>query len=100
MTEGTCSANFACQILRDWHNRRMKTSNLIHSSCKRSALLCFSLLIAWPELLPQAQAVDPPPDGGYPNRNTAEGEDAFFNHVSGGDNVAVGYPALYIGATG
>ena len=23
-------------------------------------------------------ALDPPPDGGYPNQNTAEGEDALF----------------------
>jgi len=26
---------------------------------------------------PKAQAVTPPPDGGYPNGNTAEGQDAL-----------------------
>ena len=31
---------------------------------------------AFVTLLPTARAVDPPPDGGYPNNNTAEGEDA------------------------
>ena len=33
------------------------------------ALGCFALS-------PRVQAVDPPPDGGYPGQNTAEGEDA------------------------
>ena len=74
--------------------------NCIHWFSKRSALLCLSLLIGWLELSPQALALDPPPDGGYPNRNTAEGEDALFHHVTGGDNVAVGYHALYNGTTG
>ncbi len=27
-------------------------------------------------LSPTAQAVNPPPDGGYPGQNTAEGEDS------------------------
>jgi hypothetical protein len=30
-----------------------------------------------------ALAVDPPPDGGYPNQNTAEGEDSLFNLTTG-----------------
>jgi hypothetical protein len=44
-----------------------------------------------------AQAVDPPPDGGYPFQNTAEGEGALFNFLIAGyyGNVAVGYHALY-----
>ena len=29
-------------------------------------------------LLPRAQAVVPPPDGGYPNFNTAEGQNALL----------------------
>ena len=33
-------------------------------------LACFALS-------PGARAVDPPPDGGYPGDNTAEGEDAL-----------------------
>ena len=45
-------------------------------------------------------AVDPPPDGGYPIGNTAEGEDALFNLTSGFDNVAVGYEALYNNTSG
>ena len=42
-----------------------------------------------------ARAVDPPPDGGYPNGNTAEGEDALFSLTTGTRNTATGYQALY-----
>jgi len=31
-------------------------------------------------LVPAALAVDPPPDGGFPNQNTAEDDDAPFTH--------------------
>jgi len=84
------------------HNPRMKTPNPTPncSSFKLSAVLCLSLLIGCLTLSPKALALDPPPDGGYPNRNTAEGEDALFRHTTGGDNVAVGYHALYNGTTG
>ena len=53
------------------------------------ALLCLALL-------PNAQAVNPPPDGGYPGFNTAEGQNALLNlDVSGGlGNTAVGWFAL------
>jgi hypothetical protein len=34
-----------------------------------------------------ALAVDPPPDGGYPNRNAAEGGDALFSNTTGSDNA-------------
>ncbi len=47
-----------------------------------------------------AFAVTPPPDGGYPNRNTAEGEDALFNLTTGAVNTAVGFHALYFTTTG
>jgi Chaperone of endosialidase len=53
------------------------------------ALLCLALL-------PTAQAVIPPPDGGYPGFNTAEGQNALLNlDVNGGlANTAVGWFAL------
>ena len=35
----------------------------------------------------RAQAVSPPPDGGYPNGNTAEGDSALFSLTSGTDNT-------------
>lgn len=52
------------------------------------ALACFAFS-------PMAKAVDPPPDGGYENGNTAEGDDALFNLTSGGYNTAIGFDALY-----
>jgi hypothetical protein len=62
------------------------------------ALLCFGLL-------PGAQAVVPPPDGGYgpPDYgvgNTAEGEEALLNLGSGGFNTAIGYRTLLSNITG
>jgi hypothetical protein len=49
---------------------------------------------------PQVRAVDPPPDGGYPNGNTAEGEDALFSLTQGINNTAVGFQALYDNTSG
>jgi hypothetical protein len=37
-----------------------------------------------------AQAVSPPPDGGYPGFNTAEGQKALFSLTTGAGNTAVG----------
>jgi hypothetical protein len=51
-------------------------------------------------LLPASRAVDPPPDGGYPNDNTAEGESALFYLTSGVGNAAVGFRALFLDQTG
>ena len=66
------------------------------------ALLMIPLALACFVLSPQAQAVDPPPDGGYPNQNTAEGEDALFNldASQGHDNTAIGFGALFHTTTG
>ena len=45
---------------------------------------------------PNARAVIPPPDGGYPGQNTAEGQNALLNlNVNNGaNNTAVGWSAL------
>src|SRR6059058_2094854 len=52
------------------------------------ALLCFALL-------PEAQAVlNPPPDGGYPEGNTAEGQAALFSLTTGVANTAIGWLSL------
>ena len=47
-----------------------------------------------------ALAVDPPPDGGYLNGNTAEGQDALFSLTTGSSNVAIGLNSLYFNTTG
>jgi hypothetical protein len=51
-------------------------------------------------LLPTAQAVSPPPDGGYENFNTAEGTDALLNLSTGAYNTAIGYIALQNNSVG
>jgi len=43
---------------------------------------------------PFAQAVIPPPDGGYPGGNTAEGQAALRSLTTGGFNTAVGFLSL------
>src|SRR5207245_6766313 len=51
--------------------------NLMNCSPLRAFLL-IPFVLACFALSPTAQAVDPPPDGGYPSQNTAEGEHALF----------------------
>ena len=64
-------------------------------------LLLTVLLLAWFALPPTAQAqLSPPPDGGYPNNNTAEGTDALFSLTTGPDNTALGFDALFSNTTG
>jgi hypothetical protein len=45
-------------------------------------------------LSPTARAADPPPDGGYPNENTAEGDGALQSLTTGDSNTAIGFAAL------
>jgi len=45
-------------------------------------------------LAQRTQAVNPPPDGGYPGGNTAEGQGALLNLTSGTFNTAVGLFSL------
>jgi uncharacterized coiled-coil protein SlyX len=45
-------------------------------------------------LLPPAQAVVPPPDGGYPGGNTAEGTSALLSRTTGTYNTAIGIYSL------
>src|ERR1043166_213982 len=74
-------------------NKHMKTiTNIIYPLFALLTFACFALL-------QNAQAVVPPPDGGYANRNTAEGKDALFSLTTGEDNTALGFQALYNGTT-
>jgi len=43
---------------------------------------------------PAVWAVSPPPDGGYPGSNTAEGDGALFSLTGGFENTAIGNGAL------
>src|SRR5205807_2471653 len=49
---------------------------------------------------PKAFGVSPPPDGGYPGGNTAEGQNALLNRTTGGFNTAVGFFSLRSDTTG
>src|SRR6266550_2136340 len=85
---------------------KTKTSLKTHSMnrsfrhCGRVMGLFSALALIWVALLPAVRAVDPPPDGGYPNGNTAEGTDALFSVTTGFDNAALGFNALYSVTTG
>jgi Chaperone of endosialidase len=58
-----------------------------------SVLITFALLCVG--FLRTAQAVVPPPDGGYPGFNTAEGQNALFSLTTGAGNTAVGWFSLF-----
>jgi len=49
---------------------------------------------------PTINAVVPPPDGGYPGGNTAEGQNALLNLASGTFNTAIGWLSLNNDTTG
>src|SRR6267143_1674003 len=51
------------------------------------ALVCFALV-------QNTQALNPPPDGGYPGGNTAEGQNALLNLTNGTYNTALGWSSL------
>src|SRR5438874_12576975 len=57
------------------------------------ALTCF-------RLIPNAQAVMPPPDGGYTGGNAAERQDALLHLTTGLHNAAVGFLSLKTDTTG
>jgi hypothetical protein len=69
----------------------------------RSSLAIFTTILsvlAYIAFSPQAQAVVPAPDGGYPGANTAEGQSALLSLTTGSYNTAVGILALRSDTTG
>lgn len=81
------------------------TTNLIcrlsrHCNTVAGLSVAFALAFAGFALSPRAQAVSPPPDGGYPYLNTAEGDDALFSLTTGSGNTAAGFDTLYSNTTG
>jgi hypothetical protein len=79
---------------RDERNQYMKTlRTFIYFAFGLLAFVCFALS-------PAAQAVVPPPDGGYPNFTTAEGDNALKHLTSGLGNTAIGTFSLFSVTTG
>ena len=76
----------------------MNASN--KTSFERSVFRYAPMVIALASLLPKAHAVVPPPDGGYPGFNTAEGTNALKNLTTGAGNAAVGWYSLFSNTIG
>jgi hypothetical protein len=67
----------------------------------RSTILMAMLpVLACLALLPGAWAVNPAPDGCFPNFTTAEGCDALGSLTIGAGNTALGWRSLFLDATG
>src|SRR5437870_1450282 len=60
----------------------------------RCGFFLLALVLAWFTPSPVTEAINPPPDGGYPNQNTADGTGALFANTTGGENTASGADAL------
>ncbi|MGI8957364.1 MAG: tail fiber domain-containing protein [Chthoniobacterales bacterium] len=80
--------------LKTIQSMNTKQLNFFHTVAFRCFLLSAFFLACF-ALSPTARAVDPPPDGGYPNNNTAEGDGALFSLRDGFNNTAIGFNALY-----
>jgi uncharacterized coiled-coil protein SlyX len=80
----------------------LRSAESTNRSPVRRSLLLITLAVACFALAPAPKvfAVSPPPDGGYPGGNTAEGTDSLLSLTSGGNNTAVGDSALSSNTTG
>jgi hypothetical protein len=79
---------------RDERHQYMKTlRTFIYFAFGLLAFVCFALS-------PSAQAVVPPPDGGYPNFTTAEGDHALQHLTGGVGNTGIGTFSLFSVSTG
>jgi trimeric autotransporter adhesin len=79
--------------IRQLNKLNSRSSFRLSSILITFALACF-------ELSPTVRAVVPPPDGGYPGNNTAEGDGALFSLTTGGNNTALGFQVLFNNTNG
>ena len=71
---------------------------LIHLKTTTLPFFILLLLVCF-ALLPRAQGVIPPPDGGYPNFTTAEGTKALQHLTFGAGNTGLGWYSLFSATT-
>ena len=64
------------------------------------SLVAVTFVLVTFALQPMAEAVVPPPDGGYPGFNTAEGQNALSGLTTGIGNTAVGWFSLFSNTDG
>jgi hypothetical protein len=86
------------KIQSDGGKKGISMNHLIRLKTAPPLLITTTLLCLG--LLPQAQAVSPAPDGGYPGFNTAEGQKALFSLTTGVGNTAVGWFSLFSNTDG
>src|SRR5437588_6199169 len=107
MVPGSARNWIAVNTVQQSTSTKKKTNNMTTLQFKKSLGRSLSwrcgfvlLALACFVLIQNTQAVNPPPDGGYPGANTAEGTDALFSLTSGIANTAVGQNALHDDTTG
>ena len=61
----------------------------------KKTMLLITISVLWFRFLSDTNAVNPPPDGGYPGLNTAEGTNALKNLTTGVANAAFGWYSLF-----
>ena len=82
------------------NNAPRRTRHSTHHQTSIRSSLFLLLLLACVGVSSKVQAVSPPPDGGYPGANTAEGNAALFSLTTGTGNTATGFKALFRNTTG
>jgi hypothetical protein len=73
----------------------LPVGNSISRSPVRRGFVLVALALTCLALSPTARALNPPPDGGYFNETTAEGDGALFSLTTGFGNTALGFNALH-----
>ena len=85
-------------LMSTTHQGSPETSRSMKKRIQSLAAITFTLAAF--AVQPTAEAVVPPPDGGYPGFNTAEGQNALSSRTTGVGNTAVGWFSLFSNTDG